>query len=45
MKEYFQKLTIELDSKGIAKNQFTAFMESIAHNLKRMVVLNEIYQT
>ena len=28
---------------GIAKNQFTAFMEAIAHNLKRMVVLNEIY--
>lgn len=28
---------------GIAKNQFTAFMESIAHNLKRMIVLNELY--
>jgi len=26
-----------------SKNQFTVFMESIAHNLKRMVVLNEIY--
>ncbi len=30
---------------GIAKNQFTAFMEAIAHNLKRMVVLNELYPT
>lgn len=28
---------------GITKNQFTAFMEAIAHNFKRMVVLNEIY--
>lgn len=29
---------------GIAKNQFTAFMESIAFNLKRMVVLSEEYR-
>ena len=28
---------------GVEKNQFTAFMESIAHNFKRMVILNEIY--
>ena len=28
---------------GIKRNQFTAFMESIAHNFKRMVVLHEIY--
>jgi IS5 family transposase len=28
---------------GIEKNQFTAFMESIAHNFKRIVVLHEIY--
>ena len=25
---------------GVAKNQFTAFMEAIAHNLKRLVVLD-----
>lgn len=30
---------------GIEKNQFTAFMEAISHNLKRLVVLNEIYPT
>ncbi len=30
---------------GIAKNQFTAFMEAISHNFKRMVVLNELYPT
>jgi len=28
---------------GIVKNQFTALMEAISHNFKRMVVLNEIY--
>ena len=28
---------------GIVKNQFTAFMEAISHNLKRMVVLHELY--
>ena len=28
---------------GIAKNQFTAFMEAISHNFKRIVVLNELY--
>jgi hypothetical protein len=28
---------------GIVKNQFTAFMEAISHNLKRMIVLHEIY--
>ena len=41
----FSKTNHRVRYKGIAKNQFTAFMESIAHNLKRMVVLNEIYQT
>jgi len=28
---------------GIQKNQFTAFMEAIAHNFKRAVVLAELY--
>lgn len=28
---------------GIAKNQFTAFMEAISHNLKRLVVLDDLY--
>ena len=41
----FSKTNHRVRYKGIAKNQFTAFMESIAHNLKKMVVLDEIYQT
>jgi IS5 family transposase len=39
----FSKTNHRVRYQGIAKNQFTAFMESIAHNLKRMVVLNELY--
>jgi transposase, IS5 family len=41
----FSKTNHRVRYKGIAKNQFTAFMEGIAHNLKRMVVLDGIYQT
>lgn len=37
----FSKTSHRVRYLGIEKNQFTAFMESIAHNLKRMVVLNE----
>jgi IS5 family transposase len=39
----FSKTNHRVRYQGIAKNQFTAFMESIAHNFKRMVVLNELY--
>ncbi len=39
----FSKTSHRVRYKGIAKNQFTAFMEAIAHNFKRMIVLNEIY--
>jgi IS5 family transposase len=39
----FSKTSHRVRYIGIAKNQFTAFMEAIAHNLKRMVVLNELY--
>jgi IS5 family transposase len=39
----FSKTNHRVRYQGIQKNQFTAFMESIAHNFKRMVVLNEIY--
>jgi IS5 family transposase len=39
----FSKTNHRVRYQGIAKNQFTAFMESISHNLKRMVVLNELY--
>tara|TARA_B110000046_G_C12944437_1_gene377302 strand:+ start:132 stop:1112 length:981 start_codon:yes stop_codon:yes gene_type:complete len=39
----FSKTNHRVRYQGVAKNQFTAFMESIAHNLKRMVVLNELY--
>ncbi|MFT5702945.1 MAG: IS5 family transposase [Rickettsiales bacterium] len=28
---------------GIAKNKFTAFKEAIAHNFKRIIVINELY--
>jgi hypothetical protein len=39
----FSKTNHRVRYLGIAKNQFTAFMEAIVHNLKRMVVLNELY--
>ncbi|MFC1659569.1 transposase [Pseudomonadota bacterium] len=39
----FSKTNHRVRYKGIEKNQFTAFMESIVHNLKRLVMLNEIY--
>jgi len=39
----FSKTNHRVRYKGIAKNQFTAFMEAIVHNFKRMVVLNELY--
>jgi IS5 family transposase len=37
----FSKTNHRVRYHGISKNQFTAFMESIVHNLKRMVVLNQ----
>ena len=39
----FSKTNKRVRYQGIAKNQFAAFMESIAHNFKRMIVLNELY--
>lgn len=39
----FSKTSHQVRYIGIAKNQFTAFMEAISHNFKRMVVLNELY--
>lgn len=39
----FSKTSHRVRYTGIAKNQFTAFMEGIAHNFKKMVVLNELY--
>jgi hypothetical protein len=36
-------LSLLVQFMGIVKNQFTAFMEAISHNLKRMIVLHEIY--
>ncbi|MFC1659827.1 transposase [Pseudomonadota bacterium] len=39
----FSKTNHRVRYRGIEKNQFTAFMESIAHNLKRTIVLDEIY--
>ncbi len=39
----FSKTNHRVRYQGIAKNQFTAFMESIAHNFKRIVVLDELY--
>ena len=39
----FSKTNHRVRYQGIAKNQFAGFMESIAHNLKRMVALNELY--
>ena len=44
-KRILSKTNHRVKYQRIAKNQFTAFMEAIVHNLKRMVVLNEIYQT
>mgnify|MGYP006418621363 CR=1 FL=1 len=38
----FSKTNHRVRYQGIAKNQFTAFMEAIAHNFKRMIVLHEI---
>lgn len=37
----FSKSNHRVRYRGIAKNQFTAFMEAISHNLKRMVVLSD----
>lgn len=37
----FSKTNHRVRYLGIEKNQFTAFMESIAHNFKRMVVLRD----
>jgi len=39
----FSKTNHRVRYMGIVKNQFTAFMEAISHNLKRMVVLHELY--
>jgi len=39
----FSKTNHRVRYQGIQKNQFTAFMESITHNLKRMVVLDKLY--
>lgn len=43
MKEVFSKTNHRVHYMGIVKNQFTAFMKAISHNLKRMVVLHELY--
>ena len=39
----FSKTNHRVRYMGIVKNQFTAFMEAISHNLKRMMVLHELY--
>lgn len=39
----FSKTRKRVRYQGIAKNQFAAFMESIAHNFKRMIILEELY--
>ena len=39
----FSKTNHRVRYQGIQKNQFTAFMESIAHNFKRSIVLNDLY--
>ena len=39
----FSKTNHRVRYQGIAKNQFTAFMEAMAHNFKRVVVFNELY--
>jgi IS5 family transposase len=36
----FSKTNHRVRYQGITKNQFTAFMEAIAHNLKRAVVFH-----
>jgi len=36
----FSKQAKRVRYKGIAKNQFTAFMQAIAFNLKRLLVLD-----
>ncbi len=35
----FSKINHRVRYRGVCKNQFTSFMQAIAHNLKRMVVL------
>jgi IS5 family transposase len=39
----FSKTNHRVRYQVISKNQFTAFMESISRNLKRMAVLNKLY--
>jgi hypothetical protein len=39
----FSKTNHRTRYRGVAKNQFAMFMESLAFNLKRMVILNEEY--
>ena len=39
----FSKTNHRVRYQGIAKNQFTAFMEAIAHNFKRLIVPNDLY--
>ena len=39
----FSKTNHRVRYQGIVKNQFTAFMEAISHNFKRIIVLNELY--
>lgn len=39
----FSKTNHRVRYQGIVKNQFTAFMEAIAYNFKRSIVLNELY--
>ena len=40
----FSKTNHRVRYKGVAKNQFAMFMESMAFNLKRMVVLEQEYR-
>jgi hypothetical protein len=39
----FSKTNHRVRYLGIAKNQFTVFMEAISRNFKRMIVINELY--
>lgn len=39
----FSKIPKRTRYKGVVKNQFTAFMEAICFNLKRLVILQETY--
>jgi IS5 family transposase len=39
----FSKTNHRVRYQGIQKNQFTAFMEAIAHNFKRSIVLDSLY--